>query len=62
MMDPNLIKIRDSNMNLVKKGRLRRPLYHAKDYLLYIHRDKSRAHHELDQFKTHLQSLKVNRG
>ncbi len=35
-MDPNLQKIRDANMSLIKRGRLGIPILQAKDYLFYI--------------------------
>ena len=35
-MDPNLIKIRDSNMALIKQNRFGRAITQAKSYLLYI--------------------------
>ena len=35
-MDPNLIKIRDANMALIKQNRFGRAIVQAKSYLLYI--------------------------
>jgi len=57
-MDPNLIKIRDSHMNLIRKGKLGTPIQQAKDYLSYIHGyDEKQVDTELDEFVVDLKQL-----
>lgn len=58
-MDPNLEKIRDANMHLVKRGKLGMPILQAKDYLIYIlGEDKmDQVDREMDDFVDHLKIL-----
>jgi len=58
-MDPNLEKIRDANMHLVKRGKLGVPILQAKDYLIYIlGEDKmDQVDREMDEFVDHLKAL-----
>jgi len=58
-MDPNLEKIRDANMHLVKRGKLGVPILQAKDYLIYIlgEDEMDQVDREMDEFVDHLKGL-----
>ena len=58
-MDSNLEKIRDVNLNDIKKGRLSTVLRHAEDYL-YTITDPMTAAYELSQFVKHIRILSKN--
>lgn len=51
-MDPNLIKIRDSNLALIKQNRFGQAIVHGKSYLLYILGENrmDQINKELDEF------------
>jgi len=58
-MDPNLVTIRDSNIHLIKQGKLAKATVQAKSYLLYmLTSDKMhQIDRELDVFVDHLYEL-----
>jgi hypothetical protein len=51
-MDPNLVKIRDANMALIKQNRFGRAIVQGKSYLLYILGEDrmDQLNHEMDDF------------
>lgn len=59
-MDPNLQTIKNANIKLIHKGKLRRPILQAKDYLTHILTEykQQMIDHELDEFVDHLKSEK----
>jgi len=58
-MDPNLEKIRDANLHLVKRGQLGSLIIQAKNYLSYILGDQEtkQVDKEMDEYVAHLQDL-----
>lgn len=58
-MDPNLIKIRDANIHLIKKGRLGKPITQAKHYLTEILGEYrlQEIDVEMDEFVDHLKDM-----
>jgi len=58
-LDPNLKKIRDANIHLIKRGRLGVPILQAKDYLIYLlgEEQMDQIDKEVDDFVDHLKEL-----
>jgi hypothetical protein len=58
-MDPNLEKIRDANMDLIKEGRIAKPIIHAKHYLSVIlgKENQKQAEIELEDFAQHIKEI-----
>jgi len=63
-MDPNLHKIRESNMYSITHGSVQEAISQAEDYLRYIHKfDVERAQEELDVFIAEVKEIrKRSRG
>lgn len=61
-MDPNLVKIRDHNMRLIRRGKIALPIIHAKSYLFHILGEERREdiEAELGEFVEHIKSLVPN--
>jgi hypothetical protein len=58
-MDPNLIKIKDHNMRLIRKGKFRLPLLQAKHYLTQILTEykQTQINSEFNEFENHIKSI-----
>ena len=58
-LDPNLIKIRDANMALIKQNRFGRAIMQGKNYLLYILGEDrmDQLNKELDDFVDHMRDI-----
>lgn len=57
-MDPNLVKIKDTNAGNISKGKLGVPIRQAKDYLQYIHGfHEKNMNKELDIFANEVREL-----
>jgi len=58
-MDPNLVKMRDSNIHLIRQGKLAKTTVHAKSYLVYMlgEEQMSQVNAELDDFVDHLHEI-----
>lgn len=58
-MDPNLVKIKDHNMRLIRRGKLALPIIHAKSYLFNILGEDRREdiEAELSEFVDHIKAL-----
>ena len=58
-MDPNLIKIRDYNMRLIKKGNIRLPMLQARHYLtqILIEYKEAQINTEMKEFEDHIKTL-----
>jgi hypothetical protein len=59
MLDPNLVKIRDTNIALIKRNLLGRPIIQAKSYLLHVMGENrmDEINDELDQFVAHMKTM-----
>ena len=58
-MDPNLKKIRDANLALIKQNRFGLAIVQGKSYLLYILGENrmDQVNKELDDFVDHMKSI-----
>lgn len=57
-MDNNLVKIRDHNMHLIRRGKLAKPIVQAKSYLTYmLQHNWERIDAEMDDFVAHCQTF-----
>jgi hypothetical protein len=63
-MDPNLVKIRDTNLTLIKENRFGRAITQAKDYLLFIlgEDNMDQLNQELDQFVDSMRTIYKQHG
>jgi hypothetical protein len=66
-MDSNLIKIRDHNMHLIRRGKLAKPIVQAKSYLTHmLQHNWEQIDIEMDEFvaqcKAFIREKKVNHG
>lgn len=61
-MDPNLEKIRDHNIRLIRRGKLALPIIHAKSYLFNILGEERREdiEEELGEFVEHIKAIVPN--
>ena len=61
-MDPNLVKIKDHNMRLIRRGKLALPIIHAKSYLFNILGEERREdiEAELTEFVDFIRTLVPN--
>lgn len=58
-LDPNLEKIRDHNLRLIRRGKLALPIIHAKSYLFNILGEEAREdiETELKEYVDHIKAL-----
>ena len=63
-MDPNLVKIKNSNMRLIRKGKFRLPLLQARHYLTYILTEEKQEQIDLEmrEFENHIKRLEKRDG
>lgn len=62
-MDPNLVKIKNHNMRLIRKGKIRLPMLQARHYLTYILTEfkQDEIDAELSEFEAHIKTLERKR-
>jgi len=61
-MDPNLMKIKEHNMRLIRRGKIALPIIHAKSYLFHILGEENREdiEAELGEFVGYIKTLIPN--